>query len=254
MLFDDFKKGVERLDSALKIGGKYNISLKQKVDLDSTFFDFSKRRTDYYQKTVEKSLGLIKRTLPGLNELISYDTANELKVLEINELVNKLEESYKKNEVGNLKEIMKKIKFLVKQLNQPKEIKGNFYKPRNIPEDIQKDVLADLNEMEKCFSSGCYRSTTILCGRILETVLHRKYYEITGNDLLEKSPGIGLGKLVAKLNEQNVNFDPGITQQIHLINQVRVFSVHNKKDAFYPTKSQAHAIVLYTLDIVDKLF
>ncbi len=61
MLFEDFKKGVERLDSALKIGGKYNISLKQKVELDSTFFDFSKRRTDYYQKTVEKSLNLIKK-------------------------------------------------------------------------------------------------------------------------------------------------------------------------------------------------
>ena len=254
MSFDDFKKGIERLDSALSRGGKYNVNLKQKVELDSTFFDFSKRRIDYYQRTVDNSFDLIKKTLPSLNELISFDTTNELKVVEINKLMSKLEESYKKKDVESLKDIVGKIKNVMGQLNQPKKIESNFFRPRNIPEDIKKDVSADLEEMERCFNSGCYRSATILCGRILETVLHRKYYEITENDLLEKSPGMGLGKLVAKLNELNVSFDPGITQQIHLINQVRVFSVHKKKDVFYPSKSQAHAILLYTLDIVDKLF
>jgi hypothetical protein len=63
-----------------------------------------------------------------------------------------------------------------------------------------------------------------------------------------------LGKLIAKLTEKNVNLDPGITQQIHLINQVRVFSVHKKQTAFNPTKNQSHAMILYTLDIVNRLF
>jgi len=39
-----------------------------------------------------------------------------------------------------------------------------------------------------------------------------------------------------------------------LINQVRVFSVHTKKEPFTPSKTQAEAIVLYTMDILDKLF
>ena len=74
------------------------------------------------------------------------------------------------------------------------------------------------------------------------------------NDLLEKAPGTGLGNLIAKLSEKGIKLDPGLTNQIHLINQVRVFSVHTKQDAFVPSKNQSQAIVLYTLDILEKLF
>ncbi len=94
----------------------------------------------------------------------------------------------------------------------------------------------------------------ILCGRVLETALHRKYFDATGNDLLEKAPGTGLGNLIAKLAEKGIALDPGLPNQVHLINQVRVFSVHTKQQAFTPTKLQAEAIVLYTLDILEKLF
>ena len=89
---------------------------------------------------------------------------------------------------------------------------------------------------------------------MLEISLHRKYYEITKNDLLEKSPGIGLGKIIAKLKEKKVNIAPGLSQQIHLINQTRIFSVHKKSSTFTPNKDQTHAIILFTLDILEKLF
>lgn len=127
-------------------------------------------------------------------------------------------------------------------------------KPINIPADIKSEIIADLNEIQKCMDSDCFRSAIILCGRVMETALHRKYFEATGNDLLEKAPGIGLGNLIARLSEKGVNLDPGLTNQIHLINQVRVFSVHTKQDAFIPSKNQTQAIVLYTLDILEKLF
>lgn len=123
-----------------------------------------------------------------------------------------------------------------------------------LPGDIKDDVIADLTEIQKCVNNGCFRSAVILCGRVMETALHRKYYDATGNDLLEKAPGTGLGTLIAKLSEHGVKLDPGLPNQIHLINQVRVFSVHTKKESFTPSKTQAEAIVLYTLDILDKLF
>ena len=116
------------------------------------------------------------------------------------------------------------------------------------------DVEADLNELQKCYDAGCYRSAVILCGRLLETALHRVYFDCTGNDLLEKSPGIGLGNLIAKLKENHVELDPGLSNQIHLINQVRVHSVHQKKDLFTPSREQAHAIMLYTVDVLGRLF
>ncbi|HLC66504.1 MAG TPA: hypothetical protein VJK52_02585, partial [Candidatus Nanoarchaeia archaeon] len=94
----------------------------------------------------------------------------------------------------------------------------------------------------------------VLCGRILETALHRKYYEATGQDILEKSPGIGLGNLIAKMKEKGINLDPALANQIHLINQVRVFSVHKKQEAYSPSKAQAQAIILYTMDSISQLF
>lgn len=123
-----------------------------------------------------------------------------------------------------------------------------------VPDDIRSDITADVDELERAFNAGCYRSCVILCGRILEAALHRKYYDATGHDILEKNPGIGLGTLVAKLAEKDVKLSVGITQQIHLINQVRIFSVHKKQEAFNPTKDQTQAIVLFTMDAVNKLF
>ncbi len=123
-----------------------------------------------------------------------------------------------------------------------------------LPSDVKEEILTDLNEIQACMNANCYRSAVILCGRIMETALHRKYYDATGQDLLEKAPGTGLGNLIAKLAEKGVPLDPGLPNQIHLINQVRVFSVHTKKEPFTPSKTQAEAIVLYTMDILDKLF
>jgi hypothetical protein len=123
-----------------------------------------------------------------------------------------------------------------------------------IPADIKPEVTADFEEMNHCFNAGCYRSAIIICGRILEVALHRKYFEVTGNDLLEKAPGTGLGNLIAKLAENKVDIDPALGNQVHLINQVRIHSVHAKQKAFVPSKDQARAIMLYTMDVVSKLF
>ena len=129
-----------------------------------------------------------------------------------------------------------------------------FVMPENLPVDIRDDIDADGDEVNKCFNAKCYRSAVILCGRILETALHRKYYDVSGNDLLEKSPGLGLGNLIGKISEKGVTLDPGLGNQIHLINQVRIHSVHKKQELFLPSKEQTQAIILYTFDIVGRLF
>ncbi len=129
-----------------------------------------------------------------------------------------------------------------------------FKLPLGVPDVLRAEMQSDVLELEKTFHAACYRACVILCGRLLEMGLHRIYFERTGFDILEKNPGIGLGTLVAKLTEKQVEFDPGLTQQIHLINQVRIYSVHKKQASFVPTKAQAQAMILYTLDILEKLF
>jgi hypothetical protein len=155
--------------------------------------------------------------------------------------------------VAKTEEVQKYIEQIAEIAADEPEQKKSHKIPR-LPSEIKDDVTADLQEIQKCVNSGCYRSAVILCGRVMETALHRKYFDATGNDLLEKAPGTGLGTLIAKLSEHGVKLDPGLPNQIHLINQVRVFSVHTKKESFTPSKTQAEAIVLYTLDILDKLF
>ena len=156
--------------------------------------------------------------------------------------------------VANPEEIPKYLEQIAEIAAEEPEQKKQSFKTPKLPSEIRDDVAADLQEIQKCVNTGCFRSAVILCGRVMETALHRKYYEATGNDLLEKAPGTGLGTLIAKLSEHGVKLDPGLPNQIHLINQVRVFSVHTKKESFSPSKNQAEAIVLYTLDILDKLF
>lgn len=123
-----------------------------------------------------------------------------------------------------------------------------------LPQEIRGAVNADIDEINACLNAGCYRSVVILCGRVMEVALHRVYFDATGVDLLEKAPGTGLGNLIAKLNERNVKLDPGLPNQIHLINNIRIFSVHAKQDSFAPSQAQAQAIYLYTMDTLSKLF
>lgn len=151
-------------------------------------------------------------------------------------------------------EEMKKILDKLADLAADDNTKNKKFKAPKLPGEIREDVTADLQEIQRCINAACYRSSVVLCGRVMETALHRKYYEATGNDLLEKAPGTGLGTLIAKLSEHGVKLDPGLPNQIHLINQIRVFSVHTKKESFSPSKTQTEAIFLYTIDILEKLF
>ncbi|MBD3319002.1 DUF4145 domain-containing protein [Candidatus Woesearchaeota archaeon] len=123
-----------------------------------------------------------------------------------------------------------------------------------LPYEIRDEVHADFAELNRCLDASCFRSAIILCARILETALHRKYFETTGKDLLEKAPGIGLGNVIAKLVAEGVELDPALTNQIHLINQVRIHAVHKKKAVFQPSEQQARAIVMYTTDVLRQLF
>ncbi len=210
--------------------------IASRLDIAKDKFDISNykdQRAEYYKKLVESSLNKI-RTSVGEDSYL------------------KLWKLYKENRLSEMLPLLDEIKGKEKEEKKEK-LKLGFSIPR-VPFEIKEEVNADLAELHKCFENECYRSTIILCGRILETALHRKYYEITGRDILETSPGIGLGNLVAKMKELQFNFDPGISEQIHLINQVRIYSVHKKQEPFSPSKEQAHAIILYTLDVVKKMF
>jgi len=248
MSLKDFNRNLERFEHLIKnaYSGKEKLSKKRK------YFDFSEKKLEYYINSAKGAFKDLKDSLWNLQYLVKDSNDNEEIYLQIINDIRELENNYNKNQLKKTIEIINKIKERSKKIKENEE--DIVIDLKYIPSDIRADVNADLKELEKCYKAGCYRSSVILCGRLLETALHRKYYEITGQDILEKNPGIGLGTLIAKLSEKKVKFDPGVKEQIHVINKIRVESVHKKKEAFYPGKSQAYAIMLFTMDVLEKLF
>ena len=248
----NFKQSIERIQSILKDIKNRKIDPAKKIDSVKSLYNFKESESSCYAKSLQTAFNQLKANSLKLAELAQLDINNTEKIRRISDLIYEL----KINDISKLEEDIEKVSLLYSQLSLPKEkpIEKASFKLSYIPEDVKPDVSADLRELEKCFANECFRSAIIICGRLLETALHRRYYEETGQDLLEKSPGVGLGSIIAKLKEKNINIDPAIMQQIHLVNEVRVFSVHRKKEAFYPTKTQTHAMVLYTLDVLEKIF
>lgn len=218
------------------------IDIEQKIK-DPKKFD-EKRREDYRKRYMEL---LVKTKLAKSLETKNIDTfdLNKVKRFVKEELVRlnsvKKEETEKKEEQE------------VKQETKNNLTNFDFYNVL-IPNDIKQSIREDMDDAVKCYNHSLYRASIILCARILEIALHRKYYEITKIDLLEKSPGIGLGNLIAKMSEKNISVPPGVSQQIHLINNVRINNVHVKQDIFKPTKEQTYAILLLTYDVLKRLF
>ncbi|MBM3199672.1 hypothetical protein FJZ53_01955 [Candidatus Woesearchaeota archaeon] len=251
MVLNTLKNSVKELEDALINAAYHNADLTKKPD--TLRLSLKNKKVDSYKNTIVRNTTLIRKKMWELAKLGSEEP-NQSHVLSLLNLSEDLGIAYSNKDTKQMLNLLNQIG---KELNQVKEApvaqQLDFRIP-NLHPDIKEEVLADLKELSKCYQAECYRSAVIICGRILETILHRKYYEITGNDALEKSPGIGLGNLIAKLTEKNVKFDPGLTQQIHLINQVRISSVHKKQEPFYPTQMQAHAIILFTLDSVRKMF
>jgi len=245
-----FIQNLNRLREALDNATKHDIDLETPFDKEKTIYNFKEKQKEYYHSVYSAALKSLKNSSADLNQLMAYDYNNQDKV---NEILEKIPDLDEKDPV-KLKKTLDKLEFIFKQLNVPQDLPSNIKMPENLPPEIRSEIAADIRELDKCFNSSCYRSSVIMCGRVLETALFRKYFDTTGIDLLEKAPGTGLGNLIAKLKEKNIELDPALTNQIHLINQIRIFSVHKKKEPFIPSRDQTQAIILYTIDILEKLF
>jgi len=218
--------------------------LQESLIKRSYYADKDDSRTRNYDAMIGSSVKTIEDLLWNVvGEIDTKESRLELFVL--------LDNMKKAKDIRTMLMVISRMEDIIGDIKETGEMKFNIQK---VPEDVKEEVVADLDELKRCYEAKCYRSCIIICGRLLEVALHRKYFEVTKTDLLEKSPGIGLGNLIAKLVEKEVKLDPGLTQQIHLINNVRIFSVHKKKEVFKPSKAQTNAIILFTLDTLEKLF
>ncbi len=216
---------------------------------EKPYAEFKRNRELFYKRDLKLAMNELQSL--EIESYYSGDEDNMGIASQIRPMLSQLSQLYEENNKAAMLSLVNKI---IASASRIREQPKTRLSVPGLPREIRPAVLLDVEELEKCLNAGCYRSATILCGRILEVALHRKYFEVTGNDILETQPGIGLGKLIAKLKEKDVEFEPGITEQIHLINQVRISSVHRKQSLFTPSREQAQAMVLYTMDVLKKLF
>ncbi len=248
MFLTDFAREVHTLHQDVKALIAKKVDLRVKPSPGGVF-DYERAKIETLQRAIPRHV----KTLAEKSQKLKMEVSGR-GLSQALQLINELELYAGGNDVKNLAATAEKLASLVAEIQDNQDALRVFKIPENIPPEIKEGMLADIHELNKCMEHQCYRSAVILCGRILETALHRKYFESAGKDLLETSPGIGLGKLVAKLSEKNIALDPGLSEQIHLINQVRISSVHTKQSAFSPNEAQARAIVLFTSDVLEKVF
>lgn len=213
--------------------------------------DFKAQQRSVLAGDIVSSINRLEKEARELRKLADQD---EFAVVDMLSTVRQLQQA---KELAAIKELVHGLRNKLTDIEAEDKGASLSVVPKQLPflpVEIRGDVESDLAELGRCYDAEAYRSVVILCGRMLEVALHRRYFEATKNDLLEKAPGTGLGNLIAKLADKGVLVDPALTNQIHLINQVRVHSVHVKKDAFRPSKDQAHAMTLYTVDVLKKLF
>ena len=232
----------------------------QKIDLSSytssariTVLDYKKQRARSYLDNLRTSMTLTKKAVSALEEYQKQNLLREEDIIFLRDSLASFEEKLRMNSPKEAADMLSKIKETLSKSSVSRFEEIDFVLPR-LPAEIASEVTEDLRELERCYTAGCYRSSIILCGRVLETTLHRRYYEHTNNDLLETSPGTGLGKIIAKMSEANIPVPVGLNEQIHLINNVRIMSVHKKKLPFSPSKEQTQAIILFTMHAVKSLF
>ena len=249
MLPRSFLNTLQALHDGYKSVNKYNIDLRNPVLTGELSYE-------------EQKKGSIVRLIPARvktlqNEFLKLETQyktkdNEDVLLQMRVLLGEL----KKNQTSivDAKRILEAIAQGASELKISQTNNTIAAPMNNIPHEVRGEINTDIAEIQKTFNSGCYRSCMILCGRVLEVALHRKYFDATGHDVLEKSPGIGLGTLLAKMREKDLFFDPGLMNQIHLINMTRIFCVHKKQEPFITSKEQTQATIIYTLDVLKKLF
>ena len=129
--------------------------------------------TDYEEK---KNSFLFSSYQAALNSLLAAPVEGETK-----ERIGQLRMQLKSAHRDKATEIIAELYALSSRVQEKPSMS---FKIPNIPSDIAQEMEADISELSRCFSQNCYRASIILCGRILETALHRKYFEATGLDIL----------------------------------------------------------------------
>ena len=167
----EFQKALIKLQNSIDTAIKNKVDLQSKLDSERALYNYKEKQKQYYVNSVRSAVKQVKSSYLGLIE-IAKDKDNQEIVNKIYELIPDLDST----DLQTLNKTLKNILSLVKLLDI-KEKEKDFGTPK-VPQEIYAEIKADIEELNRCFKNECYRSSVILCGRLLETAIHRKYFEV----------------------------------------------------------------------------
>src|SRR3989344_1180525 len=160
-----FIKSLKDFQSVIKTIKSKKISFNKKTS--ENLYAFKEKEHDYYINIYNQNYEALIKNSSELNSLIDIDKSNQQHILKINALLSDINESNKKNDIKKIEEALNGIIEAYIQLKLPEEELHFSIDIKNIPLQIRADFRADMEELDKCFISGCYRSAIMLCGRLL---------------------------------------------------------------------------------------
>jgi hypothetical protein len=239
---------------------------KQEItNLESAIEAIKRRRTrkrllDYTHSllVIKENLIRLERRLRRLAELSAEDMEEKAEVKELIEetlfTIRERERNVEETKTEFLDQDIRTLRVLISEISGSLLIEQTMFLLdfSSLPQEIREEIKLDFEDLRKCYSVGAFRSAIGMCGLILETILSRKYFEETREDLLEQN--LTLGRIIGKCVEAHVIDDPAIGDICNLINRSRISSVHASHSSYRPREDQAKSLIEFTISLVKKLF
>ncbi|MEK6874221.1 MAG: hypothetical protein AABX52_00540, partial [Nanoarchaeota archaeon] len=179
-MIDEFKRQILRLRTTAFDLEKEGVDLSE--DFSPSVTDYTDSRREYLKRNYYASLDSLKTQATHLHALTIHNSSNAKPITTIIELITTLptrNASQMRKELDKIWTITDVLDIpeadsLIPRFSKPGHQEHSERQPiiKSLPTEVRGDLIADINEMEKCYANKCYRSVTILCGRILETALH----------------------------------------------------------------------------------
>ena len=118
--------------------------------------------------------------------------------------------------------------------------------PPYFQEDAWNALKKTIHEAAVSYENNCYLATTILCGKITETLLKHAYFIVF--DIDPDSQNLNTHKIRGKLRSEGFLLEQAVDDQLTFISRSRNTAVH--QSTFIPDKEQAGAVSLYTKSVI----
>jgi len=208
--------------------------------------------------TIKENLIKLRRKLRRLPETTREDKDEKTEAEELIDVmlftIAERERDVEKAETQVLVEDVKSLRSVFSEISGSLPIEQTMFLVdiSHVPQDIREEIKLDFEEIRKCYYAEAFRSAIGICGRVLEILLARKYYEEKGIDATEQQWTIG--QLIRKCFEENVIDEPALGDISNLINRSRIDSVHSTRRLYRPQSDDAKSIIEFTISLVRKLF